>query len=359
MLSSRFLRPSAQAHHGKVYAFTDRFFQRMLEIYRIGLEWSVRHRRVTMLYSAVILLVSFVLFAKIPKGFLASEDIGQLSGSTEAQEGTSFDSMVEHQKAVAAVLAQDPNIEAFMSSAGGRGSGATNQGNLFIRLKPREERNLKPEGIIENLRPKLAKIPGIRVYLQNPPPIRVGGQVSRSAYQYALQGTDTEELYEHAQEMITRMRAMPELQDVTSDLQIRNPEVEVAIDRDRASALGVSVEQIEASLARAFGSGQITSIYAPTNEYLVILELLPEYRANPSALSLYIRSSTGALVPLSAIATLHEGIGPASINHMGNFLVTISFNLKRGIGPRRGHEGRALAGEAPHTISTSPGNRGV
>jgi hydrophobic/amphiphilic exporter-1 (mainly G- bacteria), HAE1 family len=357
MLASRFLRPSAQAHHGRIYAFSERVFQGMLRIYKKGLEWSIRHKRFTILYSAVILVLTFFLFSHMPKGFLASEDTGQLSGSTEAQEGISFASMVEHQKAVAAVLAQDPNVEAFMSSAGARGGGAVNQGNLFIRLKPRHERKLKADQIIESLRPKLSRIPGIRVYLQNPPPIRVGGQVSRSAYQYSLQGTGTDDLYRDAQILMEKMRALPGLQDVTSDLQIRNPEVDVVIDRDRASMLGVSAEEIESSLAAAFGSGQITTIYAPNNEYSVILELMPEYRADPSALSmLYVRSSKGQLVPLSAVASLREGLGPASINHIGQLpSVTISFNLKPGValGDAVASVQRLAREVLPATISTS------
>jgi hydrophobic/amphiphilic exporter-1 (mainly G- bacteria), HAE1 family len=333
MLASRFLRPSAQAHHGRIYAFSERVFQSTLSVYKVGLHWSIRHKRITMLYSAVVLAFTVVLFSHLPKGFLASEDTGVLSGATEMQEGTSFDALVEHQQAVAAVLAQDPNVEAYMSSAGGRGGGGSNQGNLMVRLKPRGERKLSPEGVMEELRPKLAKIPGIRVFFQNPPPIRVGGQMSRSAYQFALQGVDTQDLYEHAQILLERMRALPGLQDVTSDLQIRNPEAKVVIDRDRASALGVSVEQIESSLASAFGSGQISTIYAPNNQYVVILELLPEYRLDPSALSLlYVRSAKGKLVPLSAVAEVREGIGPASINHIGQLpSVTLSFNLKPGV----------------------------
>jgi HAE1 family hydrophobic/amphiphilic exporter-1 len=333
MLSSRFLRPSAQAHHGRVYAFSERFFAGMLHVYEKGLSWSIRHRRVTMLYSAAILALTVVLFQRIPKGFLESEDTGRISGSTQAAEGTSFDFMAEHQQAVAAVIAADPNVDAFMSSAGGRGSGASNQGNLFIRLKPRDERELTADEVIEQLRPKLARVPGVRTYLQNPPPISIGGQSSRSAYQFTLQGPDTDELYARAQAMLEKMKDLPGLQDVTSDLQINTPEVDVDIDRDRASALGVSVRQVEASLADAFSSGQVSTIYAPNNEYPVILELLPEYRMNSSALSLlYVRSSSGALVPLSAITTVREGLGPATINHLGQLpSVTLSFNLKPGV----------------------------
>jgi hydrophobic/amphiphilic exporter-1 (mainly G- bacteria), HAE1 family len=357
MLASRFLRPSAQAHHGRIYAASERVFQATLGLYQRALRWSIRHRRTTMVYSAVVLALTFVLFAHIPKGFLGSDDTSQLSGATEAAEGISFESMVEHQKAAAAILAADPNVEAFMSAAGGRGFGANNQGFLFIRLKPRPPRRLTPEKVIETLRPKFAKVPGMRVYLQNPPPIRIGGQVSRSAYQFTLQGTDTDALYAHAQALMVKMRDLPGLVDVTSDLQIRNPEIDVEIDRDKASALGVSALQIESSLLSAYGSGQISTIYAPNNEYWVILELLPEYSADPSALNLlYVRSTQGSLVPLSAIAKLSTGLGPASINHLGQLpAVTLSFNLKPGVplGNAVGEVQRLARAELPATITTS------
>jgi HAE1 family hydrophobic/amphiphilic exporter-1 len=357
MLASRFLRESAQAHHGRIYAATERFFARSLGTYERGLRWSIRHRRFTMLYSLVILALTVVLFAKVPKGFLPTEDTGRLSGSTETAEGTSFDSMVEHQQAAAAILAADPNVDEFMSSAGGRGSGATNQGNFFIRLKPKSERRLSPEQVIERLRPKFAAIPGLRVFLTNPPPIQVGGQQSRSAYQFTLRGTDTAELYRAAQTFQEKLKAMPGLQDVTSDLQIRTPEVTVEINRDRAAALGLSVQSIESSLATAYSSGQVTTIFAPNNQFAVILELLPEYRANPASLDLLrVRSARGELVPLGAVATVREGVGPSSINHSGQLpSVTLSFNLKAGVslGDAVTEVQQLARAELPGSISTS------
>jgi HAE1 family hydrophobic/amphiphilic exporter-1 len=265
MLASRFLRPSAQAHHGRIYAATELGFTKSLKVYERGLRWSIRHRRFTMLYSAAILALTVLLFARIPKGFLPSEDAGRLSGSTETAEGTSFDSMVQHQSAAAAVLAADPNVDEFMSSAGGRGGGATNQGNFFIRLKPKSQRRLTPEQVIERLRPKFAAIPGLRVFLTNPPPIQVGGQQSRSAYQFTLRGTDTDDLYQAAQSFQEKLKTLRGLQDVTSDLQIRTPEIDLDVNRNKAAALGLSVERIETSLATAYSSGQVTTIYAPNN----------------------------------------------------------------------------------------------
>jgi HAE1 family hydrophobic/amphiphilic exporter-1 len=356
MLSSRFLRPSAQAHHGRFYAQSERFFRRMLAAYERGLRWSIAHKRLTLLYSAVVLIATFFLFGRIPKGFLPSEDTGQIMGFTEAQEGVSFESMKEHQQAVAAVLAKDPNVEVFMSSAGARGGGGANQGFLNARLKPRSERRLNPDQVIESLRPRFAQIPGIRVFLQNPPPIRVGGMMTRSQYQYALQSVDTDELYAYSQLFTDRMRELPGIQDVTSDLQLRNPEVNVIIDRDRASSLGISAQQIESALQLAYGSSQVSTIYAPNNQYWVILELLPEFKLGPEALSsLYVRSSGGMLVPLATVAEIEEGIGPASVNHYGQLpAVTISFNLKPGVSLGTAvDEVRRLAREVlPATITT-------
>jgi hydrophobic/amphiphilic exporter-1 (mainly G- bacteria), HAE1 family len=330
MLSSRFLRPSREAHHGRFYAVTEQVFKRMLGAYERGLAWSLKHRRLTLGYSAVILALTLLLFAKIPKGFFPSQDTGRISGSTQAQEGIAFDAMMRHQQAAAAVLAADPNVDAFMSSIGGS---TPNQGNLLIRLAPRSRRKLNPDQVIQELRAKLAQIPGFNVFLQNPPPISFGSFQSRSLYQYTLQGTDADELYSVAQKMAVAMRNLKGLQDVSSDLLIRNPEVNIVIDRDKASAVGITVNEIESALASAYSSGQVSTIYAPNDEYWVILELLPQYQMEPANLAaLYIHSANGDLVPLRAVAKITQGIGPASVNHLGQFpAVTISFNLAPGV----------------------------
>jgi hydrophobic/amphiphilic exporter-1 (mainly G- bacteria), HAE1 family len=357
MLSSRFLRPSAQAHHGRVYAWSERVFDSVLRGYEGGLRWSLRNRRIVMLFSVLILALTFVMFRLAPKGFLPTEDTGQIRGSTEVAQGTSFDAMVQHQKQVAALIAAEPGIDAFMSSVGGRAGVNTNQGNVFIRLKARKERKRTPDQIIEGLRPKLAQIPGIRTFLQVPPSINIGGQTSKAQYQFTLQGTDTDELYENAQKLETRMRSLPGLQDVTSDLLIKNPQIDVEIDRDRASALGVTAQQIESALQAAYASNQISTIYTPNNQYQVILELLPQYQADPEALSmLYVRASSGRLVPLGSVATITSSLGPASVNHLGQLpAVTISFNLKPGVALGTAVESvQQLAREdLPATIATS------
>ncbi|MBM3319613.1 MAG: efflux RND transporter permease subunit [Candidatus Eisenbacteria bacterium] len=359
MMASRFLKASGESRHGRLYAASERAFQAMLAVYERGLAWSLRHRRITLAYSALVLVLSIFLFQAIPKGFMPNADTGQLFGATESQEGTSFETMVRYQKTAAAILAEDPNVEAFMSNVGGggRATGSSTQGVFFVRLKPRAERSLSPEEIIEKLRPKLGRIPGIRVFLQNPPPLRIGGQLTKSQYQFTLQGADTDELYASAGDLERRMRDLPGLTDVTSDLRIRNPQVNIDIDRDRASALGVSARQVEETLRNAFASGQISTIYAPNNQYAVILELLPEYRLDPATFStLYVRSSKGRLVPLGALADITESVGPSSVNHLGQLpAVTISFNLEPGValGEAVGRVQELARDVLPPTIVTS------
>ena len=220
-----------------------------------------------------------------------------------------------------------------MSSVSSGGAGDTaNTGRVGIMLKPRAERKLSAEEIIRELRPKLTTVPGMRVFLQNPPVIRVGGQLTKGLYQYTLQGADIKELYQVAPELQAKLAGLPGLQDVTSDVQIRSPKIRVEIDRDRASAMGVSAGQVENALYDAYGNRQVSTIYTPTNQYSVILELDPLYQETPDSLSLlYVRSSQGQLVPLNAVAKLNPGIGPLTVNHLGQLpSVTLSFDLKPG-----------------------------
>ena len=334
MLCSRFLRPRAgAARHGGLYNALEGLFDGLLRLYEKGLRRVLGHRRATLAGSAVVLAATAFLFAWIPKGFLPSEDTGRISGVTEAAEGISFEAMVEHQKAVAAVVGSDPDVADFMSNCGPRGGiGASNTGSVFMRLKPRSERKAGPDEIIQRLRQKLGAIPGVRVYLQNPPPIRIGGAQTKSLYQFTLQDPDTDELYRVAPQLEQKIRALPGLQDVTSDLQVKNPQVVVEIDRDRAAVVGLTAARIEDALYTAYGSRQVSTIYAPNNQYAVILEVDPQTQLDASALSLlYVRSARGGLVPLSSVARMSPGLGPLSVNHAGQLpSVTLSFNLKPG-----------------------------
>ena len=335
MLCSRFLRPPrAEKEHGRLYELSEHAFKSMLHAYEWSLKEVLKHRRATMIITGITLLATGYLFVASPKGFLPSEDTSQIFAFTEAQQGISFDSMKKHQQALAAIVKEDPNVDAFMSSIGASGiSVANNQGRMFIRLKPRSERRLSADEVIQELRPKVAKVPGIQMFMQNVPPIRIGGRLTKSLYQLTLQSPDTDELYKYSAILESKMSALRELQDVTSDLQIKNPQVNIEIDRDKASALGITAQHVEEALQNAYGSTQISTIFTPNNEYMVIIELEPQYQIDPSALSmLYIRSLSGQLVPLSAVTKLTRGVGPLTVNHSGQLpSVTISFNLKPGV----------------------------
>jgi HAE1 family hydrophobic/amphiphilic exporter-1 len=358
MLCSRFLRPATAEQHGRLYATSERFFEGMFQAYRWSLRFVLNHRLATIVIYNLIFVITLLLFMTFSYGFLPSEDIGQIFGFTEAAQGISFESMKQHQLAVAEIVRQDPNVDSFSSQVGAGGPSPTgNLGRIFITLKPRSKRKLNADEVIQELRPKLTKVPGIQVFLQNPPPIRIGGQLTKSQYQITLQSPEVKELYEHAPILEAKMRELPGLQDVTSDLQIKSPQVDVEIDRDKASALGVTANQIEDALYSAYGARQISTIYTPINQYQVIIELEPRYQLDPSALSmLYIRSSKNQLVPLNAVANLSPGLGPLSINHLGQLpSVTISFNIKPGIslGDAVSAVEKIAKAALPATISTS------
>lgn len=334
MLGSRFLAPPRQEGHSWLYRAFERFFASLLAAYEKGLRWSLRHQKATLAYTAVMTLSLVFLFRVIPKGFVPSQDIGMLFGQTEAAEGISFQAMVEHQRAAAAIVAADPAVAAFMSSAGGRGGmGAANTGFFFVRLKPRSERDVTADQVVERLRPKLAAVPGLRAFIQSPPALQVGGRMTRSQYQVTLACPDTRELYAAAPALEAGMRASRLLQDVSTDLLLKNPQVRVEIDRDRAAVLGVSAQQVEDALYSAYGQRQISTIFSPTNQYRVLVETLPEFQSEPQDLRLlYVRSSQGSLVPIDALARLTTGVGPLSVNHSGQLPgVTLSFNLPPGV----------------------------
>ncbi|OGP53376.1 MAG: acriflavine resistance protein B [Deltaproteobacteria bacterium RBG_13_52_11b] len=329
VLCSRFLKHSGSERHSRVFVISERFFQGMANVYDRTLKHVLARPRTTMVAAGLLLVATLYLFITIPKGFLPSEDIGIISGTTEAEQGISFEAMVAYHQALAAILRQDVNVDSFMSTVGGGGR-TGNYGGIGILLKPRSQRLLSADEVIQELRPKLATVPGLRVYLQNPPPIRIGGYMSRSQYQFALQSPDTNELYRFASVLEAKMRQLPSLQDVSSDLQIKNPQVNIEINRDKASALGVTAQQVEGALSAAYASRQVSTILTSNNQYQVIMELQPQYQTDTSALSLlHIRSSQGKLIPLNTVVNLSQGSGPLSVNHLGQIpCVTVSFNLR-------------------------------
>ncbi|HEX9256136.1 MAG TPA: multidrug efflux RND transporter permease subunit [Candidatus Angelobacter sp.] len=333
MMCSRFLKRAKEQRHNRLYNLSERFFDRMVHSYDWTLTKVLRHRLATMVISAGILVATVYLFTAVPKGFLPSEDTGQIFAFTEAAQGISYQDMVQKTKQLTTIVVKDPYVDTVMPSVGGsRGNATSNSGTLFLKLKPRSQRP-HVDQIIQELRPKLSKVPGIQVFMQNLPPIRIGGQLTKSQYQFALQSPDTDELYANAPKLEAKLRGLAQLQDVTSDLQIKNPQVNVQIDRDKASALGVTAQQIEDALYTAYGTRQVSTIYAPNNTYRVIMELEPEFQRDPGSLSmLYIRSTTGQLVPLNAVANVTKSVGPLSVNHLGQLpAVTISFNLRPGV----------------------------
>ncbi len=338
MMCSRFVHPQHGKKHGKIYNFFERFFDGMRDRYDHTLQIVMRHRGLTMFVSLAIFIATLILFVVIPKGFFPDEDTGRIQATTEAAQDISFDAMREHQLAAMKIVAADPNIDGYISVIGtGTGSASLNNGRMFFRLK--DKRKLNANQIIQELRVKFAQMPGMNVYLRNPPIIPIGGQATKALYQYSLQDTDVKELFDKAPILTDKLKQEPGFQDVTTDLQIAAPQVNVEIDRDKAAALGVTAEQIENGLYDAYGERQSSTIYADVAEYWVVFEVLPQFQLDPEALGrLYITSAntttngTPILVPLSAVAKLTRTVGPTSISHVGQLpSVTISFNLAPGV----------------------------
>jgi hydrophobic/amphiphilic exporter-1 (mainly G- bacteria), HAE1 family len=358
MLCSRFLRSPKQEQHGALYNFMERFFDGWLRLYERSLSAVLRYRRATLLFTVATTFVAVWLFTRMPMGLLPPDDIGALRGISEGAQGASFEEMKRNQLKLVDIVLQEPNVEAFMASVGASGGNrvGSNTGFMFIKLKPRHERELSADQIIQKLRPKVMSVPGINLFLQNPPPIQLDTTSSKAQYQFVLQSPDTEELYRQATAFETQIRHLPMLQDVTSDLQIKNPELTLEIDRDRAASLRVTAQQIEDTLYLAYGARQVSTIYSPTNQYKVVMELDLQYQKDPTVLAaLFVRSDKGRMVPLSSLGKLTQGLGPLTVNHLGQITsVTLSFNLKPGT--PLGDAVAAIEEEArglPDEISTS------
>jgi HAE1 family hydrophobic/amphiphilic exporter-1 len=351
MLCSRFLRVSPHGDHRssddgapgdnqthprrfRVQDYSEKVFDYWLWMYDETLKWALRHKRVVVGLFFVMLGATSWLLAVVPRGFMPNDDTGQISGQTEAAQGISFDAMVKHQKQLMAILAKDPNIQSFMSSvgAGGRNS-STNQGSINLILKPYGQRP-SVEDIITEMRKKTSGIPGIRLYLQGQQAVRIGGMSSKAQYQVSLSCNDNDKLYQASDMLQKKLREIPEIADANSDLQVRNLQMNVNIDRDKLSKFGLTMQQVQDALNSAYSARQASVIYTPTNQYWVILEVEPQYYRDASVISwLRVRSATtGNLVPIGTVATIDRGVGPQSINHLGQFPdVTLSFNLKPGV----------------------------
>jgi HAE1 family hydrophobic/amphiphilic exporter-1 len=346
MLASKLLKASAiresalhegepaKTKHRRWWNFTEGIYNRIIQFY----EWSLRRVLAHPLYvitvSLILAVFTFYLFQIVPKGFIPPGDTGLLFGNTEAAQGISLDDMIKHQNAITDIIKKDPNVQDVASTvgAGGRNSGG-NSGTIFIGLKPTNQRKLSADDIINEMRQRVSREPGLRVILQNPPSLNVGGGFGRSTYQVTLQAASTNDLADAAPLLERKMREMPILQDVNSNLQINTPQINVDIDRQQAASHNVTISQIQTALGDAFGSRQVSTIYTPTNEYQVILEAKPEFQKDPSALGrLFIHGSNGRLVPLSAVASFSTSVGPATVNHFGEMpSTTISFNMRPGV----------------------------
>jgi HAE1 family hydrophobic/amphiphilic exporter-1 len=390
--------PALPANKGAWWQKTERAYEWLVGGYRWTLQIVLEHRALTILICGVLFGITIVFFYVVPKGFIPNDDISQIVGYTEAAEGISFEEMSRHQQQIVDIIRANQNVVGVLSTVGQSDvSAASNTGNILVLLKPLSQRKKDVDAIIEELRQKLGAVPGMRIYLQNPPLVQVGGQVTKSPYQLTLQGPERNELYANAQALQNKMAALPQLLDVTSDIQIKNPQLNVDIDRDKASSVGISAQQIEDALNDAYGTRQISTIYATSNEYQVILEVKPEYQEDPSALGrLYIHSTVapatssqstpnqpgpaqsslgvnssaqtpagqpatgqstqGRLIPLSTVATLSRSVGPLLVNHLGQLSsATISFNLRPGVSLSGATDQvQALAKQTlPSTITTS------
>jgi HAE1 family hydrophobic/amphiphilic exporter-1 len=333
MLASRLIKPHRSEHHNAAYRICESGFDALFRAYKAALTVVMRWRRTTLFVTVLSVAASGYLFVVIPKGFFPIVDTGALIASTEAAQDISMQGMEEHTLDVARVIAADPNVADVTAFVGAGGSNpALNTGRLFIQLKPRAERALSATQVIQALRPKVARIVGMNTFFQPLQDINLGGRPSKSQFQYTLQDGNTTELYHYAGLMESRMRQLSGVQDVTSDLQLRNRLAMVEINRDKAAQMGITVDQIRNTFYSAFGTRQISTIYEPSNSYEVILELDPADQRSPSDLSkIYVRASSGQMVPLAAVASISEGIGPVTINHQGQLpSVTISFNLQPG-----------------------------
>jgi len=361
MLCSRFLRPPHSQKHGRFYNAFEKMFDLWLRFYDVTLRFTLRHRAATMLASLLLLAATAYLFTVVPKGFLPSEDQGRFMVNTEAAQGISYEDMTRHQKQVATILQNDPNVymATVMMGAIGNSGGQLNSGRIWVELKPREERTMSVDDVIGSLRPKMAQLPGIRAFMTNQPPINLGaGQGGqRALYQFTLQDTDTAELYKYAPIMEEKLRAIPGIEDVSTDLLLKNPQVTVEMDRNRVATLGLTANQVENALYNAYGTRQVSQIYAPNNQYQVIMQVAPEFQKDPAAMSLlYVRSNNGTLIPLESVARLKTAVGPMSVSHYGQLpAVTLSFNLRPGfaLGDAVDQIKAVAAANLPSTMSTS------
>jgi len=326
MMSARFLRHD-EGKHGRLHRFAENAFDRLVRVYGTCLNWVLRHQFVTLLIFIATVALNVQMFKMIPKGFFPQQDTGRVNGFVQGDQDISFQAITQKMAAFAAIVQQDPAVDTVSAFTGG-GNG-TNTARLFMQLKPKSERKISADQVIARLRGKLAKIPGASLYLQAVQDVNVGGRFSGAQYQYTLQGDDLNDLTHWAPILMEQMRKIPELRDVNSDQQLKGLQAKVAIDRDTAYRLGVSMQAIDDTLYDAFGQRQVSVMYQGINQYYVVMEVLPEFQQSPTYLEqVYVASNTGKLVPLSAFAHFEHANSALTVNHQGVFpAITLSFNL--------------------------------
>lgn len=330
MLCSRFLKKTS-ARQGRFYQALENCFQGMLSFYDFWLQRVIKHKLATIIASVAVLVITVLLLIVVQKGFVPGEDTGQVFAMTEAGQDISYDDMVAHQQTLANIVAHDNDVLTFMSAVGAGGPTQTgNAGRMFMTLKPTPPRLKNADAVIQDLRQQMEHVAGIKCYMQNPMSIRLGGQLTKGTYQFTLQSTNFTQLYQACMDLYNKVKQIPGLQDVNTDLLVNSPQATIQVDRDKAYALGISAKEIDDTLADAYGAAQISTIYTPTNEYKVILEVQPKYYRSPNLLStLYLQSSAGKQIPLNAIAEFKQTVAPLQVNHLGQMpSATISFNLR-------------------------------
>ncbi len=355
MLCSRMLKQAHDEQNGIMFRVTEWFFQLMLRWYDWSLKLVLRARPVMLAVFAGTIWLTFYLYEIVPKGFIPDQDSDSMYANSEAIQGISFYKMAEYQQKIGEIISSDENVESVMVSAGGSFNQSANSARAFITLKPRKERPLSVTQVIEKLRPRFAGFIGARVFLTAPPAIRIGGRMSKSQYEFTMQGPDVEELYREAPKLQRAFSQVEGVMDVSSDLQIKNPRLNIRLDRDKVAALNLNMRDVSNAMYDAFGPRWSSTIYAPTAQYKVLLELLPQYQAHPDLLSkLYFKSRDGVLIPMDSFASTYLDSGPQTISHSGQLpAVTLSYALRPGAALGDVVEGiEEAASHLPDTIRT-------
>ena len=355
MLCSRFLNVAALHAKGRFARVMERIFQRLFRTYEWSLALVLRHRAVMLAVFVVVLVLTARMYVVIPKGFIPDQDNDSLNVNVQAAQGTSYDDMVSYVGRIANVINRNPSVDTFFASTGG-GFGSMNTARFNIQLVPRRARRFTSAQVAQQLRPQLLSFPGFRAFVSLPPALQIGGRMGNSAYNLTVQSANTAELYDWAARLEAAIAPLPEVQDVSDDMQMMSPRVNLVIDRDKAAVAGLNASEIESALYEGYGPEWSSTIYGPTTQYKVLLELAPQYEEQTDSLrDIAFKAANGALVPLESVVTPHETVGPQTVNHAGELpAVTISFGLRPGVslGAAVDRINATAAGMLPPTVTT-------